>query len=328
MRTFILLSTVVGFIAAACANAQDPPPRDSTSAVRIDTITPEIGSAFTVEKAPGVDKRFSPIIRRLSGDGFTESLLTACFSDKRTVYIPKMTIVKPRSKKSSETSAYAWVNTAESADACKAFIDKYRTILVQAQALYGVDAETIAALLRCETRHGTVTGNYHVFSVYASMALMAEPGTLARSIEQARATMKERNASDSEIQSEVEWIRGRAASRSKWAYRELSNMMKIQQRELTDALGIYGSWAGAFGWSQFLPSSYLSRAVDGDGDRKIDLFNPSDAIYSTANYLSKAGYKIGDDGSRRRAVHNYNNSTAYVESIIGLANRVTRSQSK
>ncbi|MBS1911562.1 MAG: lytic murein transglycosylase [Bacteroidetes bacterium] len=309
----------------AALHAQDAATEDSLNWVKVDTITPSAGSAFTVEKAAGVDRRYVPLIKRLEHDGWPADWVAAHFADKRTVFIPKMTIVKPRTKTVSDKSAYLWVNTSESAEACKAFMAKYDKILSDAQARYGVDRETITALLRCETRHGTVTGNYHVFSVYASMALMDHPTFLKQSIGRAKETLKDRKASDSEIRTEVEWIRGRATSRSRWAYRELENLLKIDRQGLTDALGIYGSWAGAFGWAQFLPSSYLLRAVDGDGDRKIDLFNPSDAIHSVANYLSKAGYKIGDDASRRRAIHNYNNSTAYVESIMGLAARVKAS---
>jgi membrane-bound lytic murein transglycosylase B len=55
---------------------------------------------------------------------------------------------------------------------------------------------------------------------------------------------------------------------------------------------LVGSWAGAMGHTQFMPSSYLSRAVDGDNDGKRDIWNtPVDALASTLNYLSKAGWK-------------------------------------
>ncbi len=317
-----LLGIAAALLAGTSACAQDAALEDSTQAIRIDTITPSMGSSFVVEKAPGLDRRFITLVNRLAKEGWQAEWVTARFTDKRTVFIPRMSIVKPRSKSGSDKSAYAWVNTSESAEACRAFMAKYQTILDEAQQRYGVDARTIAALLRCETRHGTVTGNFHVFSVYASMALMDQPSFLLESIRRAKETMKARNASDSEIASEVAWIRSRAESRSKWAYKELVNMLKIEQRGLTDALGIYGSWAGAFGWAQFLPSSYLLRAVDGNGDKKVDLFTPADAIHSCANYLSKAGYRMGDEGSQRRAIHNYNNSNAYVESIMGLSARL------
>ena len=48
-----------------------------------------------------------------------------------------------------------------------------------------------------------------------------------------------------------------------------------------------GSWAGAFGQTQFMPSTFLNHAIDFDGDSKINLFNKSDALASGANYLRK-----------------------------------------
>lgn len=305
-----------------------PRPQDEVTEeeIAIDTITTVAGSTFVVEKSSGIDKRFEPVMQRLIKAGWSEDFVAQRFKDKRMVFIPKMTLVKARSGSTGSTgsSAYAWMDTRESADACKEFLAKYREIMDQAEERYGVDRETIAALMRCETRHGAVTGDYHVFSVYASMALMTEPRFLNESLEKAEETMKGRKAGKAKTDAELEWIRARAQSRSKWAYKELVNLLKIDREGHAEAMSLYGSWAGAFGWSQFLPSSYLRRAVDGNGDNKIDLFDPHDAINSVANYLSKSGYKIGNDGSRRKAIRSYNNSTAYVNSIIDLSERVRK----
>jgi membrane-bound lytic murein transglycosylase B len=303
--------------------------RQDTSLVRVDTLHTAAGGSFTTETVTGVDPRFKSLIDRLKNDGWPEEWVIERFKDKRTVFIPKMTVIKIRKSSStstSEKSAYAWVDTKESADACTTFIAKYEPIMAEAEARYGVDRETIAALMRCETRHGSVTGDYHVFSVYASMALMNDKAFIDSNIDRAKADLAAEKAGEKRIDSELTRIRGRAESRSKWAYNELVNLLKIDRNGSADAMSIYGSWAGAFGWSQFLPSSYLRSAVDGNGDRKIDLFNPADAIHSVANYLSKAGYKIGNSASRSRALRSYNNSTAYVESIMALADRV-KSQS-
>jgi membrane-bound lytic murein transglycosylase B len=57
-----------------------------------------------------------------------------------------------------------------------------------------------------------------------------------------------------------------------------------------------GSWAGAFGLTQFIPTTFLERAVDGDGDGKRDLWNsPADALASTANYLRRSGWRSGEN---------------------------------
>ncbi len=301
-------------------------PSAGSDQATVDTVKNHAGSDFTTESVSGIDPRFKPVINRLAAEGWSRAWLEARFADKRTKFIPKMVVIKTRmpgrSSSSSGSSAYSWMYAAESDQACRDFLAKYSSIFDQAESKYGVDRQTIAALMRCETRHGSVTGSYHVFSVYASMSLMGESNFVNENTERARRELTEVKASAKYINSEVSRISSRGATRSKWAYRELVNLLKIDREGYTDAMGLYGSWAGAFGWSQFLPSSYLRRAVDGNGDGKIDLFNPNDAINSVANYLNKSGYTIGDNAKRRRAVRSYNPSTPYVESIIALADRV------
>jgi membrane-bound lytic murein transglycosylase B len=64
-------------------------------------------------------------------------------------------------------------------------------------------------------------------------------------------------------------------------------MSEIEKKYNINFNDINGSWAGAFGIPQFLPSSFLKFAVDGNGDGVIDLFDMEDAIYSVGNYLCK-----------------------------------------
>ena len=75
---------------------------------------------------------------------------------------------------------------------------------------------------------------------------------------------------------------------------ELLNAMKIVQSGDIDPRDFNGSWAGAFGHTQFMPSTFLATAVDGDGDGRRDLVHSApDALASTANYLRKAGWQPG-----------------------------------
>ena len=259
---------ILFFCAVACAQNNGRDLSNKIHAV-IDTVHSNVGSDFVVERTEGVDPRFETIVDRLvKEDGWDEAFVRQLFEDSGTVFIPKLIVVKPRRK----------VNTGESSKACVDFIGLYDSILTVVEKQYGVDKETIAALLRCETRHGTVTGNYHVLSVYASMTLMGEPWAIADNVEKATIQMKDEGKSDKEIATEISWIKSRSKKRSAWAYKELSNLLKIQKSGKWDVRNLYGSWAGAFGWTQFLPSSYLRLAVDGDGDGKIDLYNARTAI--------------------------------------------------
>ncbi len=75
---------------------------------------------------------------------------------------------------------------------------------------------------------------------------------------------------------------------------ELLDAMKIVQSGDIDPRDFTGSWAGAFGHTQFMPSTFLGTAVDGDGDRRRDLVHSApDALASTANFLHKAGWQPG-----------------------------------
>lgn len=320
METFLrfVVSCIMLFAIAVPLPAQTT---NDSLAVRVETITTKAGSSFTVEHVNGVDPRYERLIKRLVADGWDEATVRSCFSDPRTVFIPKLTVIGPKKKVNSK-GWYTWVNTAESAQACREFMEKYGDILKAAETTYGVDAEVIAALLRCETQHGTVTGNYHVFSVYASTALVSDSDYLSRNISKATNDYGNTKSGRRQAAAQEEYIRARSAKKSSWAYRELGNLLKMQKAGHVDMLSIYGSWAGAFGWGQFLPSSYLSRAVDGNGDTRIDLYTPHDAIFSVANYLDKAGFKSGNEASIKKALRNYNNSTDYVNAIYGLSRRL------
>ncbi len=76
---------------------------------------------------------------------------------------------------------------------------------------------------------------------------------------------------------------------------EYANALKIVQNGDISANDMTGSWAGAFGQTQFMPSTFLELAVDFDGDGRRDLVNSvPDALASTANFLSKRGYRSGE----------------------------------
>ena len=76
---------------------------------------------------------------------------------------------------------------------------------------------------------------------------------------------------------------------------ELVSTLRIIERGDLDASDLKGSWAGAFGHTQFIPSTYLRLAVDGDGDGRRDLVNSvPDALHSTANFMAKAGWQTGE----------------------------------
>jgi hypothetical protein len=82
---------------------------------------------------------------------------------------------------------------------------------------------------------------------------------------------------------------------------------------------IKGSYAGAFGIGQFLPSSYLRYAVDGNRDGKKDLYHTADALHSVANYLKAHGARMNNEHSQKQAILAYNRDGHYLRSVLSVA---------
>lgn len=137
----------------------------------------------------------------------------------------------------------------------KSFYQKHQQVLQAAYQRFGVDPNIIVAILGIETRYGRVMGNDQVLTALATIAF--------------------------------DYPR-----REKFFTSELSAFLKMAKQEGFDPLTPQGSYAGAMGMAQFMPSSFLNYAVDYDGDGKRDLWhNPNDAIFSIANYLAKHGWE-------------------------------------
>lgn len=82
--------------------------------------------------------------------------------------------------------------------------------------------------------------------------------------------------------------------RSRFFTQELLVAMQLMEREQLDKSKMLGSWAGAMGHTQFMPSAYINYAVDGDGDNKVDLWDSEeDALTSAANFLNQLGWQSG-----------------------------------
>ncbi|WP_123769936.1 lytic murein transglycosylase B [Vulcaniibacterium tengchongense] len=150
-------------------------------------------------------------------------------------------------------------------DGGRAFLAEHRARLARAEAQYGVPAEVIVAILGVETSYGANTGRYPVLDALYTLAF-AYP----RSGDPAKADRENRREA---------FFRG-----------ELGQLFALGKEAGLDITALTGSYAGAMGWGQFMPSSYREFAVDGDGDGKRDLFgNLDDVFASVANYFVKKG---------------------------------------
>jgi membrane-bound lytic murein transglycosylase B len=187
-------------------------------------------------------------------------------------------------------------------------------VLERAERRYGVPASVCAAIMTVETRCGRNTGRSVVLYRVARLAMAAEPSNFQRNVR------KWGGDDDPEI---ARRLRARASYLDDTFYPEVKAVFEIARREGIDPVGITGSGAGAFGYPQFLPTSYLLHGADGDGDGRISLYDPADAAASCANYLARHGWRRGLSQQEQRAViWRYNRSDAYIDTVLTLARRI------
>ncbi len=200
----------------------------------------------------------------------------------------------------------------------KEFLIQYDSLLTEVSNKYQVNKEIIVAILWVETKLGTYTGNNHIPSVFLSTALVNLPKYIEINISEIDST----KYSKDEYNNLVNKIYKRSQKKSSWAINELIAMYELEQENKLKFDNIYGSWAGAFGYSQFLPSSYKKWAVDGNNDNYINLFEFEDAVYSIANYLKVHGWNNNNEEQQRKAIFAYNNSNKYVDAVLILSKKL------
>ena len=114
--------------------------------------------------------------------------------------------------------------------------------------------------------------------------------------------------------------------RSKWAKRQLVDFLLLCYQDNLSPHSIQGSYAGAFGYGQFIPSSFISYSVDGNSDGKRKPYDWDDVIASITNYLIKNGYPSEDDDIKSiyKSVFAYNHADNYVKAVLALSQEIKK----
>lgn len=147
--------------------------------------------------------------------------------------------------------------TEERVAAGAQFWSEHAATLARAEREYGVDAEMIVAIIGIETYYGRISGGWRVIEALSTLAFDYPP-------------------------------------RQTFFRSELEHFLQLVNEEDIDVRSVEGSYAGAMGGGQFMPSSYRQYAVDFDGDGKRNLWQSwPDIIGSVAHYLSRYGWKHG-----------------------------------
>lgn len=197
----------------------------------------------------------------VKNDGFTQSELKALFTKVSYQKSALKYYLKPKKTKKKSTKKYygSWdkyekklLNDRRVSQGAK-FMKRNKKALNEAYKKYGVQPEYITAIIGVESYYGEYTGNYPVFDALTTLAF-------------------EENR------------------RNKFFKSELKAFLKLAKRNKQDPKSIYGSFAGAIGLAQFMPSNFKKLAVDFNKDGVVDLYNETDAIGSIANYFKKSGW--------------------------------------
>jgi membrane-bound lytic murein transglycosylase B len=291
-RLFVVIGGAVALMTAASSRAASSEDAilGEISLLRAASL-PAVKAARLAASPSGQARAL--IKAKLSGSGVPDSYVDQVFDDPRTQLFPDIpgkfgTPTTPAPPVPYDQYRKYFITPANIAAGVQ-FVRDHRDLLNAVQARYKVDGTLLTALVSIETRYGTAVGKYPVFDALDTIVQLVP-------------------------------------SRSNWAAREAAEFLKMTRAQGMDAHAVLGSYAGAFGYVQFEPSTYNSTAVDfdGDGQRRLDQW--PDALASCANYLSRAGYDERDPftpGSRiGRSLFSYNHSDNYVRVILELRGEI------
>ncbi|GHB00199.1 lytic murein transglycosylase [Modicisalibacter luteus] len=250
----LLAATLLASGCQSTAIATDGTPTSSTS-VTADTSA---GRASQATLPASVRQDFSAWVRDFRQaarqQGIEDATLAAAFDPVR--YQPRI-IELDRSQPEFTRQIWDYLDSAVSASRVsqgQARLDEHRRVIEAVSERYGVPSEVLVAIWGIESNYG---GNFGSFSTIDALATLGYDGR-----------------------------------RPEFARSELMSALRILQRGDIDRDRMRGSWAGAMGHTQFLPSSFEAYARDGDGDGRRDIWGSiPDVMASTANYLSQVGWK-------------------------------------
>lgn len=244
--------------AATPASAQAPAPAAASSAV-----APPPASVATPPPAPsdGELATYRQCLARLRGSAIDKGVDGAAFDRLAAGLAPDMTVL-PLLDRQPEFTTPIWDYLAALVDRQRvhdglAMLRGHAATLQRAQAEYGVDPATVVAVWGVESDYGRSFGKRPLLVSLSTLSCF-----------------------------------GRRQSFFQGEF--IATLQLLARGDLRDP-GITGSWAGAFGHTQFMPSTYQRIAVDFDGDGRRDLVDSiPDALGSTANYLKRSGWRTGE----------------------------------
>lgn len=276
------------------------------------SVSSSLPSDLMPVRNSGYDAWTASFRTRAANQGFSPDLLSSAF--RGAGYLPGV-VKRDRNQVEFKRSLEDYLSIAVSDERVskgRAAFARHQSTLMAIERAYGVDAYVLTAIWGLESFYGERRGDVPVISATSTLAFDGRRGAFFE--------------------------------------KQLIAALKILRNGDTTVGNLTGSWAGAMGHTQFIPTSYLEYAVDFTGDGRSDIWgaDPSDALASTAAYLSRSGWQKGlrwgqevvgsgasgtiiqpQPGGPRfavtsnfRVIKRYNNSDAYAIGVGHLADRI------
>ena len=230
--------------------------------------------------AETIPAKLNNVVVQLEKQGFSRQEILKVFTDPRLTIYADIPHLKAK-KVDYFSKAYALFSPSSIARG-REFLEANKAILERAEKEYRVRKEVIVAILRLETNFGNFLGTRPLINTFYSMLMLN--------------------------------------FHSDFAEKELINLFLLARQNREDIFHFHGSFMGAFGLCQFVPSSCLQYGVDADGDGKLNLNSLEDAIFSVARYLRSHGWTNSDFYRQYEAIYAYNHESLYVLAVIIYSN--------
>ncbi|MBC8323577.1 MAG: lytic murein transglycosylase [Candidatus Marinimicrobia bacterium] len=221
--------------------------------------------------------------------GLPESFIQNTFSNESIEIHPVIPerFARPYEKKTWDEYKKLFV-TQRRINSGKEFYNKTRQDLEAVANYFGVDPFLILSIIGVESNYGSHHKEFTVFnSLYTQIAVMPK--------------------------------------RARWAKTEMVEFLSYCYKDSVPPHSVFGSYAGAFGYGQFIPSSFNNFAIDFDEDGVRQAYEWPDVMASIANYLLKNGYPKNDYSNSEKvykSVYAYNHSDNYVKAVLALRDEI------
>ena len=260
LSLIVCLALTLGGCSGQAPTETRQAPARKTPETRAETAAKPADDALVLPPNPGLLGRHEvrEFIRGMvQKHGFSETELNRAFEAAGTV--PKIldAMAKPFEAKPWYSYRKLFLTEKRIAGGEK-FLKENQAALSKAKSRYGVAPEMVTAIIGIESAFGAKPGNYRIIDALSTLAF--------------------------DYPRRKDFFQG-----------ELEQFLLLCREEGMDYLAPRGSYAGAMGMPQFMPSSYRKLAADGDGDGRRDIWNnPADAIASVAHYFAKNGWHSGE----------------------------------